>query len=716
MPTIHGKAFWPGADTCEACTYTISQGISPGTALFRMSPNAGGRLPAEVGNLTFDDGANRVIIPDCKVQSIKANQDSGGQYWSLEIADRRWKWGEFGATNGLYNQLDPFGKLIPWTTRSPRELAGLLLREMGETRFTIDLPDGITRAQGAAFTRILRPGELFPPSGTNPCFNWEAEPPAKALQNLCDIFGRRIVYRLSTNSVLITIPGRGRTLPVGLSSSQHSPSVTAPDRPAGVGVIGSPTRYQMRMLLEPVGKEWDGSYRPIDELSYAPTAPGTKQISTATLTDFSLAINSYKVYVNDVMCFVITVPSDNQNTITTALSTAINVNPEVNKVVKATAAANVLTVTGLADGVAFKFETDVYPVPTVHEAKLVQVAKVAGRSWANCHPPTFWGVVETDRLTKYDAQKLAQESVWRCYRVVLADPTAPSLPLTVPGYGPLVRRQQIVLQDTQVEQVTPQANDPNLRNRIGQEMTVNLYNGYSRDKPAAVYGSAVTITPYALYLPTTTNTPQDKQYFAQFSANEFEQMIEFGSYVYRFAEGQYQKPKLTLQTGVLIRSAETNQLECYVASRPLGNASGKTNFLIKKYPDIQLNVIGTYDDRGILRGHRLLEEDAKIRAAYYLEGLALQFPVAAGSTENYNGFIPIDLDGAISQVTYNTDESGCSTVASRNTEHSVYTPPYPARRRAEGIPSVPVQRIAGALSKTTDSLISGLTGAFGGGK
>jgi hypothetical protein len=722
MAGIHGRAFWPGASNCDGCTYTMSHGISPGIAVFRMSPNLDGSLPSEYGDLVFDDGQTKIVIPDAHLRGIKSSTDGSGTSWSLEIADRRWAWGELGAVNGMYNQLDPFGKLIPWTTRSPRELATLLLMAMGESKYEIDLPDGITRAQGAAFARILRPGENFPPSGTNPCFNWEAEPPAQALQRLCDIFGRRVIYQLSTNSVLIAIPGRGRSLPTGLSASRHAPSINAPDRPSGIGVIGSPTRVQMRLLIEPVGKEWDGTYRPIDELSYAPTVGGAFQISTATFTSFSDAVTSYKVYVNDIIIAGYTDPGDTAATMTTKLAAAANKNPDVAKVAVATAAGGVLTLKGKKAGEAFGFRTEVYPAPTVHESKTVQVAQPPGRSWANIAPPTFSPnqLTETDRLTMYDAQKLAQESVWKCYRITAIDPSSakdgPFKQLVAPGYGIINRRQQILLTDTSVEQVTPQPGDPELKDNRGQPITIDLYNGYSRDKPAVVYGSAVQLATFAYKLPKPTNTREGERYFAQFSIEPFEQLVVFSDHVYFFDNGQYQKPRLVLETGCMIRNNESNQLECYVTTKPLADGAPNTNFLIKKYPDVQLNIVGNYDEKHNLLFTTKLEEDAIIRAKFYLDGLALQFPTAEAMTEDYNGFVAIDLDGAIGQITWETDQSGCHTVASANSEHNIWIPPYPARRRAEGLPSISVQRIGDAIAKATNAVVSGLDGIFTGGR
>lgn len=43
----------------------------------------------------------------------------------------------------------------------------------------------------------------------------------------------------------------------------------------------------------------------------------------------------------------------------------------------------------------------------------------------------------------------------------------------------------------------------------------------------------------------------------------------------------------------------------------------------------------------------------------------------------------MSLDGANMQVTWEVSGDGCHTTASRNSEHNIYVPQYPARRRAE---------------------------------
>jgi hypothetical protein len=121
-------------------------------------------------------------------------------------------------------------------------------------------------------------------------------------------------------------------------------------------------------------------------------------------------------------------------------------------------------------------------------------------------------------------------------------------------------------------------------------------------------------------------------------------------------------------------------------------------------PDVQLNVTSTYQtplkppqvlpgfkplpavanpDADKIKTATALEQDALVRADYYLRGMLKEFQLPAGEVNDYNSIRAIDLDGAIQQVTWDINGIETRTIASRNCEHSTYVPPYPTRRRAE---------------------------------
>lgn len=721
----HGVASWPGAFAVEFCTYTLSHGISPGVANIRIHPQDG--PPANSGTLVIGDGVGAITLPDCKLDQLTVETDDAGRFWSITILDRRWKWRDLGNIEGDYNQQDKLGKLIPWTIRSPRELAILCLEAMGETGYVIDLPPGLTEADGIMHGQRNPPHiGVIPTTGTNPNIVWQpGTPPAVALNQLCELFGRRVVYRWQTNSVAIVKPGVGGSLPGG-SIASSTPSIDDPETPTGVGVIGDPTIYQMKIGMEAVGEEWNGHFLPIDMLSYAPLTPGKPQITKITITSPESG-DKFQVFLNPpdndppitgVLFEHTAGPSDLAADVADALKTAINASadPRVRPILRATSSGGEITLTGRTDGEAFGCYVRLSGVSSPDariDAIITQVAQTPRAGWSYCTPPNFSAVRATDRLTKPQAMALAQKWIFKAYRVKDTDVTGAAR-IHVPGYGRLSRRQQIMLTDKQAEQVVPEDFDRNLRDRRGlpfgdlpdieRRAIINLYNGYSRDKPAACFGSIskfIETGHNIVYanLGSEPNTPAGSQIFVDFSVEPVEQLVVFSTYVYS-THGALRRPAdVVLLTGVMIRNARTNAIERYRTGRLLPGMRGLTNYAIRHYPDVQLNVIGQYDEQNNVTGARVLELDPLRRADYYLTGMSDQYLTETALTNTYNGIMNIDCDGAISQVTWSIggngpDDAWAATVASRNSEHSIYFPPYPARRRAENLPPVHAQNIA----------------------
>jgi hypothetical protein len=723
---LHGVAAWPGAIAIESCTYTISHGISPGTAIVRMLPQAS--FPAMEGDLVITDGAEAVTIRRCKVASLKVDQDEGGQIWTLEILDRRWRWAKLGYISGCYNALDPRGKLIPWTIRSPQELAEVCLGEMGENNYELRLPPGLPRTIGDGIPNFLSAGANFPPTGVNPPVNWQGTPPAQALQQVAEMFGCRVIFRLHSDSILVAPVGIGTTLPPG-SVHKQGPSLKSPQTPDGVGVIGAPTRYQCRLRLEAVGEEWDGSYQPIDLLSYTPLIDAARQENRVVIRynpdDVGIAVFSVDIQTapDDPVIHVETTarPGDNAQTIAQRLADGVN-NRFANApgTLRASAIGGTLAVEGVRNGFAYDLRAQVAGgnVLSDVEHQLIRAGARGRRTWDFTNPGTFFEVQATDRLSRYEAIALARRSVWRLYRVSdlpldadvhAAEGDAPPV-MNIPGYGDLARKQQIVLTDTKVDQIRPAPRDPAAYNPSTLETVLqNYYDGYSRDQPAVVIGSIYAQLQQAgdtgvAYVNYRQNTPADRPIHIPFTIDANYQLVRFGRPVYWLGpRSAILEPFLVLETAVLVRDAETNALTCYTQVVPLAGRASLTNPQMRLCPDVQLNVTSTYSvqlrnpDRFInegvgkhtVTGTRILEDDPIRRADYYLKGLARQYQLSQAQTIEYNGIKRIDLDGAISQVTWSVGSGGASTTASRGTEHDHWVPSYPARRRAEFLPAIP---------------------------
>ena len=260
MAERFGQAFWPGVNGFVSCSYTCSHGIAPGIASLEVPEQDPGKIPL-LGDLIITDGVGKIRLHGAKITSWSLGGGAGSpRTLTLYIADRRWRWA-FGAVAGYWNQIDPYpdpssfpdgeftiayGPFAPGTYRPANLLMGDCLTALNE-RFLID------------------------PSPTYPVpAQWEWEPAASALSQLCDQLGYRVCYQPIANRVLIAPAGVGTILPHMIPMVSGSKGCDSPERPNTLILIGGPTVYHDYLALEPVGQEQDGTFVPINDLSYKP--------------------------------------------------------------------------------------------------------------------------------------------------------------------------------------------------------------------------------------------------------------------------------------------------------------------------------------------------------------------------------------------------------------------------------------------------------------
>lgn len=280
MPERFGQAFWPGVNGFISCTYSCSQGITPGVASLEIPEQDTSRI-AKYGDLVITDGFGTVTLKNCQVQSV--DYPRSPRRIVLHIADRRWAW-RFGFITGEWNVIDPYpdlslippgefvvagGPYAPGTFRPAHLLMGDCLKEMGE------------------LTPLINPA----PAVAIPA-KWEEEPPASALAGLADAVGFRVCYQPSLDRVLVAPVGVGGPLPGDLPIVSESPSFGLGTRPATIRLVGGEVIFNDLVMLEPCGQEPTGEIRHINDLSFAPAGgwsrcyPGTfgEVRATAELT------------------------------------------------------------------------------------------------------------------------------------------------------------------------------------------------------------------------------------------------------------------------------------------------------------------------------------------------------------------------------------------------------------------------------------------------
>jgi len=712
---------WPGVVAVESCQYTNGHGITPGKAIFTTFPQTA--APAAFGTLVIGDGIRQLKLPNCRVARMTGRSDSAGQTWVVEIEDRRWSWRGLAGISGTYNRLDLRSKLVPWTIRSPEELAILCLEAMGEVGYEINLPAGLKRADGANLERYLIEGENFQQSLTNPPTTWDHSPPFEVLARLCDFYGCRIVYQPNRDRVLITPTGVGAPLP-DAPCEMLTGGVEAPRLPIAVAVAGAPVRIQGRFALEAVGEEWDGRVVPINDLSYAPRVASKVQVTTCTYTgtgnpDLSLNVTLRPESQDQRVIELLKQVAFGTIAVKLAsMASDLNNDSEANKVLRATATATTLTLTGLDPAMAFGVAASSFLItpPDKWTAVLTQPAAPGGqRSWRQCPPPLFPTVIATDRLSYGEAQAKARKSVFKWYRIVNLNPYTGAAPLSLPWFGKIDRLQQIILEDSKVAQVEPSQRIAGAQDRnnpirgflpaifqvpgiggkdvVGNGVLPWFYDGYSRDQPATVTGSVYKgVGGQVMWTPEGDfNTPEGSRVFADFEIDPYWQVVKFGDFVWKHpgvADGSAYVgvPSLILETACRVVDSETGAFRRWEEQLPLG---GLAPIEWSLHEDIQVGVIGKYDDSNRpnnLTGFEFFSlQDAKGRAGYYLNGMAARYQLPEADIRAYIGIYPIDPDGLTQQVSYSVGLNGATTVASANSEHVVTIPPYPARRLAENL-------------------------------
>lgn len=715
------NASWPGVVLVETCEYVAQHGITPGRAILTTYPQTA--RPLEFGDLVFTDGLRTFTLYDCKVDKVDATRGPQGDTYTIEIVDRRWRWA-FGGVSGNYNQKDDRGKLVPWSIRSPQELAAICLKEMGERNPVVILPPGLPRAAGANLDKYLKVGQNFPQTLTNPECVWDHTVPAQALARLVENWGCRIIYQPVKDRVLITPLGKGSRFP-NLPSELIAANVEQTAAPKYVACFSTdPILFQIRFFLEAVGREWDHSYLPIDELSYAPI--DIKKVQKSQIvryfssTGLGLLVNLEWVdKAGDTHARTVFVSQgDGGGTDAGKLDVArarFLGFPDV-------AAAFVLERFSGPEALRFTsrvvnqpFSLQVFdPDGNATWCGVVLLQKGGNGlkgTWNNC-PPPFENVQATDRLSFTEAQGLAQDSVLRCFRIVNKDLHAKEKgvkgrPITLPIVGKIKRRQQFVLTDTKVDQVAPAPRIPGAANK-GGAAGVNLpgvipgggvlpefYNGYSRGQGATVTGSiwknlSGTTVNYWLAPGATENTDPTERVFVDFGVDAKEQLIKFNSPVFKYAPGAgggayLEVPELILETGVYVLGDETNQFVKWEQFLRILNGTGPTEWFPRE--DMKVGVALRYDGEGrVVKTDYDGVQDANQRAGYYMRGIGTKYQIKGGEIRQFIGIVPHDLDGYCQQISASIGGGGPTTRLGGNTEFYPSIATYPARRRAENLP------------------------------
>jgi hypothetical protein len=226
-----------------------------------------------------------IVFKDCLVTQLYRSRGPEGIILTVEVLDKRWKWG-LGYIAGEYNiPRDSLGiGVLIGTARNLMQLADLCKSAMIEKNLDTTALDGV-------------PGL--------PHVRWDFIRPAQALQELCEEFGYAVVYTpvddyvsinkigdhdqgyLPTQSVMQYSEGlRPRPFPQSGNTDLESTTADNVQPDPGIRVFGDYYRIEMDLPLEAVAKETSGQVVKLSNASYTPVYYGdTNPVRTWAIED-----------------------------------------------------------------------------------------------------------------------------------------------------------------------------------------------------------------------------------------------------------------------------------------------------------------------------------------------------------------------------------------------------------------------------------------------
>jgi hypothetical protein len=190
--------------------------------------------------------------------------------------------------------------------------------------------------------------------------------------------------------------------------------------------------------------------------------------------------------------------------------------------------------------------------------------------------------------------------------------------------------------------------------------------------PPRVEGLFTLLHPTDPFVP-----PEENEYDLGFSIDEENGIVQFGEPMVRVVLNSFTEADLTLLTSYNVRRTADGAMDRFSVSQGVSPLGGGVQTISR--PDLVLRYITQYDGRilkGVKSTEALLRKEMQQQLSRAARSLA---PQAAGNIL-YRGLRPIELDGAIEQITYTIGERGTFTQASRNSEHAIRVVSYDEKR------------------------------------
>ena len=287
--------------------------------------------------------------------------------------------------------------------------------------------------------------------------------------------------------------------------------------------------------------------------------------------------------------------------------------------------------------------------------------------WEYENPNAFAGVKDKE------ARKLAQMSVWKWYQI--------KMPIKLP-VPKATRKRNADREYTDVEVKSVQELLPILDFQLEKETVL----GVEQRKAAVVYGlffdKGDTGRNNATEISHNLVKNKNLVYKGSWSIDQDYGLVKFSDpmyYLQRTDEKTRIVPaKLFLRTSLNHYDEKTNAPARWTKELKTGYRNGTKPAWIVQNDVFHEIIIQTGSGKVISDN----EAGMKEQADYYLKAEVAKYQNKNPISGTYTGFPPIDLDGAIAQVTYTIDSEGLtSTEASRDSEHSIVVPSFTERQR-----------------------------------
>jgi hypothetical protein len=253
---------FPGISYPVECVYTQTLGFQPDVAKLLCLPQVG-TLPS-TGTLTLTWDATTITLPNCTIDTAQMRVSEDGIMVTLLAKDRRDRWARVAPISGEYNAVRG-GTAIAAQQKTLRQLGTILMTALGEP--------------GAVVTAL--PTTIYPP------VSWDCSSVVEAAEQLFTEYGFSVALGFGVEAVTVVQLGTGATLPT-TGQFATSDSIDPKSVPQYVLNCFEPSLMQVRLKLEPVGQETDGTWEHINSLTYKPAA-GWENVVPISLSDLKPA-------------------------------------------------------------------------------------------------------------------------------------------------------------------------------------------------------------------------------------------------------------------------------------------------------------------------------------------------------------------------------------------------------------------------------------------